>query len=74
VAKITAGPLFSTYSKNPALAFDDAARRQRQAAQAAALAPEIAAAHRWVHAQTRESPLPDALPRPLVASGRSLLA
>ena len=74
VAKITAGPLFNTYSKNPALAFDDAARRQRQAGQAAALAPEIAAAHRWVRAQSRESPLPDVLPRPLVASGRPLLA
>ena len=73
-ARITAGPLFNTYSKNPALAFDDAARRQRQAAQAAGLAPEIAAAHRWVHAQTRDSPLPDILPRPLIASGRSLLA
>jgi hypothetical protein len=66
--------LFKTYSKNPAVTFDDAARRQRQAAQAAALAPEIAAAQQWVRAQTRTSPLPDELPRPLVASGRSLLA
>jgi hypothetical protein len=74
VVKITAGPLFKTYSKNPAVTFDDAARRQRQAAQAAALAPEIAAAQQWVRAQTRTSPLPDGLPRPLVASGRSLLA
>ena len=73
VATITSGPLFTTYSKNPAFAFDDAARRARQAAQAATLAPEIAAARDWVRAHTATSSLPDRLPRPLVASERGLL-
>jgi hypothetical protein len=73
VAAITKGPLFKTYSKNPALAFDDAARRARQATQAEALAPEIATARDWVAAQTRQSPLPDTLVRPLVVGNRPLL-
>ncbi len=73
VSAIITGPLFNTYSKNPALAFDDAARRARQAAQADALAPEIDTARLWVLAQTRENPLPFALARPLVAGGRALL-
>ena len=51
----------------------DAARRARQAAQAHALAPEIDTARLWVLAQTRESPLPAALARPLVAGGWTLL-
>ncbi len=71
---ITAGPLFNTYSKNPALAFDDSARRARQAAVTESLAPETTAARAWVMAQTMHNPLPDMLPHALVASGRALLA
>ena len=73
IAATIAGPLFNTYSKNPALAFDDTARRARQAAQAATLAPEIAAARAWVLSQTSANPLPAQLPRPLVTTERSLL-
>lgn len=73
-AETIAGPLFNTYSKNPAVAFDDAARRARYAALADMLAPEISAARAWVAAQTAARQLPDRLPRALVASDRSLLS
>ncbi len=74
IAATTAGPLFHTYSKKPELAFDDAARRARQAALADVLAPEISAARVWVAAQTADWPLPDRLPRALVPCDRRLLA
>jgi hypothetical protein len=45
---IVAGPLFSTYSKNPSVAFDNAARLARAAEIAAAIAPELAIAEDWV--------------------------
>jgi hypothetical protein len=45
---VVAGPLFSTYSKNPSVAFDNAARRDRAARVAAAIAPELDAAQAWV--------------------------
>lgn len=73
IAASIAGPLFNSYSKNPAMAFDDTARRARHAALADALAPEIAAAREWVAVQTAARPLPDRLPRALVASERLLL-
>ena len=65
-AAIVAGPQFATYSKNPALAFDNAARTARQAALTASLAPEIARARAWVSARLATHPLPPRLPRPLV--------
>lgn len=74
IAAIIAGPLFNTYSKNPSLAFDDAARRQRHAALTDVLAPDIARARLWVEDRLSDRPLPEALPRPLVASARPLLA
>ena len=42
------GPLFQTYSKNAGAAFDNAARLARRRALASDLAPEIAAAERWL--------------------------
>ena len=42
------GPLFSSYSKNPALAFDNAARVRRNRALMTELADEIAAAESWL--------------------------
>lgn len=47
VKQLVAGPLFSTYSKNPAQAFDNAARERRSRALAAELDREIAAAQDW---------------------------
>ena len=48
IAALVAGPLFATYSKNPALAFDNAARLARREALEPALAAEIGAARHWL--------------------------
>lgn len=45
---ISRGPLFTTYSKNPDVAFDNAARIARREALATTLADEIAAGERWI--------------------------
>ncbi len=61
-----AGPLFSTYSKNPGVAFDNAARVAREAEQRTLLAGDLAAADQWVRARLAQRPLPDRLDRALV--------
>ena len=48
IAALVAGPLFATYSKNPALAFDNAARLARREVLEPALAAEIGAARHWL--------------------------
>lgn len=48
IAAVVAGPLFATYSKNPAVAFDNAARIARRKLLEPALAQDIAAARRWL--------------------------
>lgn len=48
---IVTGPLFSTYSKNPDLPFDNQARLARLAESERALAPEIEQAERWIAMQ-----------------------
>lgn len=53
-AKVS-GPLFSTYSKNPAMAFDNAARVMRTAEVERAIAPELDAAENWIAGQARPS-------------------
>jgi hypothetical protein len=45
---VAAGPLFATYSKDPALAFDNAARVARNIALERAIAPELDAAEAWL--------------------------
>lgn len=45
---ITAGPLFGSYSKNPSLSFDNAARMARREALLPDLADEIALARSWL--------------------------
>lgn len=52
---VVAGPLFSTYSKNPGVAFDNAARLQRRAALARSLADEVAAAQAWIERTSGET-------------------
>lgn len=47
IAALVAGPLFTTYSKRPDAAFDNAARLARRAALAQELAGELAEARRW---------------------------
>ena len=50
---VVEGPLFRTYAKNPALAFDNDARVERQNALQLELGPELAAARSWL---AREEP------------------
>jgi hypothetical protein len=45
---ITSGPLFTTYSKNPSLAFDNDARTTRRQALQSSLGNELAAAEAWI--------------------------
>lgn len=56
---VVGGPLFSTYSKDPSVTFDNAARRTRAEAVAAAIAPELAVAEAWV-ARHASAAAPDA--------------
>lgn len=47
-AAITQGPLFSTYSKNPNVTFDNDARLARKADLARTLGADLTAAHDWI--------------------------
>ncbi len=49
-ARLVAGPLFATSAKNPAVAFDNAARIARRSAIASDLTAELAAAEIWLEA------------------------
>ena len=49
------GPLFATYSKNPDLAFDNAARVARRDALAQSLATELAQARHWIERRAGEA-------------------
>ncbi|MGH6785676.1 MAG: hypothetical protein ACREBO_02510 [Novosphingobium sp.] len=57
IAELTTGPLFSTYSKSPAHAFDNAARLARREALGPAIGADIAQAHAWIarHAADAEA-------------------
>lgn len=46
--QVVGGPLFSTYSKNPAIAFDNQARLARLADVARTVAPELEMAEAWI--------------------------
>lgn len=72
---IANGPLFATYSKNPTVAFDNAARTARESDLAGALAAELKNARRWIDSRLSCHPLPARLPRPLCPElpGRDLL-
>ncbi|WP_295638812.1 hypothetical protein [Novosphingobium sp.] len=48
ITALLAGPLFATYSKNPAVAFDNQARIARRELLEPVLAEEIAEARRWL--------------------------
>ena len=48
IEAVAGGPLFRTYSKNPTVEFDNAARVARQQALKGVLAGEIAMAQRWL--------------------------
>ncbi len=68
-----AGPLFSTYSKTPGVAFDNAARLAREAEQRTLLAADLTAAEQWVRARLDDRPLPERLARPLVGPAPMLI-
>jgi hypothetical protein len=70
---ILAGELFSRYSKNPDVAFDNDARRARQTQQRDEIADELAAARTWVASRLAIRPLPQRLPQPLVGQSPDLL-
>jgi hypothetical protein len=72
-AAIARGPLFSTYSKNPALPFDNAVRRDRSREAKALLADELRLARRWVEQRAAHDALPEALDRPLIGERVRLL-
>ncbi len=55
---LIAGPLFTTYSKQPGVRFDGTDRETRHAAAAAALAPEIDAARLWIERRRAGFPVP----------------
>lgn len=54
-----AGPLFSTYSKDPSVTFDNEARLARAADLAATIAPELNIAEQWVARHAKRA-VPDA--------------
>jgi hypothetical protein len=66
VAALLAGPLFSSYAKNPAVAFDNAAREARREALRRPLAGELAEARDWLAAMGAEPPLAQLAARALV--------
>jgi hypothetical protein len=68
---VAKGPLLSTYSKNPAVAFDNSMRRSRNAETKAMLAKELQSAREWV--EKRPAKVPDALGRPLIGESPRLL-
>jgi hypothetical protein len=70
---ILAGELFSRYSKNPDVAFDNAARLERQAQQRQEIAPDLVAARAFVETRLAQSPLPTRLARPLIGESPELL-
>jgi hypothetical protein len=55
------GPLFSTYSKNPELPFDNAARVARRAELEDAIAPELEQAQNWIAARSEALPATQAI-------------
>ena len=50
-----AGPLFATYSKNPAVAFDNDARLARRAELERSLTPELEQAQSWIEQRAHEA-------------------
>lgn len=61
IRTVTQGPLFSAYSKNTAIAFDDEARRRREAETLDRLAPDLAKARDWLGRRGLGVDLPEAM-------------
>jgi hypothetical protein len=67
--EVVQGPLFSTYSKNPEVAFDNAARLARREALEHSIAPELDQAQAWI--ASRDD---DAAPALAIVEGAALTA
>jgi hypothetical protein len=70
---IADGPLFSSYSKNPAIPYDPATRVERREQAKAMLAPDLQLARRWVEQRPTGECCPMALDRPLLGEVTKLL-
>lgn len=70
---VAEGPLLSSYSKNPSVAFDNKARRKLRAEAKAQLRTELAQARRWVETRVSDDPLPSSLGCPLLGDSPALL-
>jgi hypothetical protein len=71
--RVVTGPLFSTYSKNPAAAFDNRLRKARIAETRAGIGDALQIARRWIAPRIAQWPLPDRLGQPLCGENRLLL-
>ncbi len=72
-AEIAAGPLFSTYSKNPDVPYDPALRIERRELARASLASELDEARKWVELRAAEVGIPGSLDRGLLGEAASLV-
>lgn len=70
---IATGPLFSTYSKNPAVPYAPSTRVERRKQAKAMLASDIQLARRWVEERAAKSGLPAVLDRPLLGDPAPLI-
>ena len=70
---IAKGPLFSTYSKNPTIAYDNAERIRQREETKAVHREELEIARKWVEDRATEIAIPERLSRPLSDVSQSLL-
>lgn len=70
---IVAGPLFSTYSKNPGAAFDNKARKERLALARTEISDELVTARHWVENHPVAQTLPARLGQALCGENGLLL-
>ena len=71
--RIATGPLFSSYSKNPAVTYAPSTRVERREQAKATLAKDIQLARRWVEERAAVTGLPAALDRSLLGEAAMLL-
>ncbi len=72
-AEIANGPLFSSYSKNPAVPYDPATRVERREQAKVMLASDLKLARRWVEQRPTQVCCPMVLDRPLLGEVTKLL-
>ena len=70
---VVAGPLLSSYSKNPNVPFDNSVRRQLSKEAKSSLSGELLLARRWVEKRFADNSVSNALDRPLLGESARLL-